>query len=406
MTDSGAAGVDSARRLSILVVGPWMQEPTGGGVRTSVATLVQSLSQNHAVSVFVEDWSQTALARERIGPLNVYRRRMRGPLRGGSLDIKAFVAWLLDLPATLRDLRTIWREQRIDIMHLHQIQAGYFVFSLARLFGGPPYVTTFRGRDAREYSQRSWPTRWLIRQVARRASGFAAVSESLAEIAQAKIPGVSAVRVIRNGVPMLRPEALKAPDRPRKSLPSKFFLSVGRLYPLKGVPLKGHDLAIRAWGCLRNRFPDIHLVIAGDDTERSDYEALARACDCAEHVHIIGAVPRSELLWTMSQALGLVAASRSEGMPNAVLEAGSLARPVIASDIPAFMEFLEHEVDSLIVPVEKHEPIAAAVTRLLEEPGLGERLGQALSKKVTDQFPAERVGLRYTQMYRDALLRN
>lgn len=400
----GRTANDDARRLNILIVGPWMLEPKGGGVRTSIATLVESLSRHHAVTVLVGGRSQGTLSCERVGPVTVYRRRMRSPLKSGYADARASIAWLLDLPAMLRDVRRICREQCIDIIHLHQTQAGYLTFSLARMFGEPPYVTTFHGRDAREYSQRSWMARWMMRQVVRRASGFTAVSQNLAEVAQAEIPGVRAVRVIRNGVPHLGLQTLtEASKQLRDYLPTRFFLSVGRLYPLTGFPLKGHDLAIRAWGCLRRKFPDIHLVIAGDDTERSDYEALARDCGCTETVHILGAVPRSELLCVMSRALGLVAASRSEGMPIAVLEAGALGRPVIASDIPAFLEFLQHEVDCLIVQKETHEPIAAAVTRLIEEPELGQRLGRALSRKVSEQYSAEQVALRYAEAYNDAL---
>jgi phosphatidylinositol alpha-mannosyltransferase len=395
-----------ASRISILVVGPWVPEPKGGGVRTSVATLVQSLARNHSVTVFVESWSRRSLSRERVASHLVYSRRIRSPIKNGRVNVTASIAWLFDLPATLRDLRRICREQSIEVIHLHQTQASNLIFSLLRLLGGPPYVATFHGRDAREYPQRPPLARWMIRQVVRRASGFTAVSQSLAQVAQAEIPGVSNVRVIRNGVPRLGQGALDGASLRNEKLPSRFFVSVGRLYPLANRPLKGHDLAIRAWGRLRGKHPDVHLVIAGDDTERADYEALMRECGCTETVHMLGAVPRSELLSIVRQSMGLVAASRSEGMPIAVLEAGALGRPVIASDIPAFLEFLTHEIDSLIVPTESYEPIADAVTRLIEEPALGRRLGQALLRKVTDQYSAEEVANRYVEAFHDALVRS
>lgn len=373
----------------------WSPEPRGGGVASSVHTLVNALSKNHSVTVLVPRWSQKTLIREEFGKNTIWRRRIRCPVSKRALPVKTIVMWFLDLPRTLRDLRWIFREHQIEIIHLYQLQASHATIAVARMLGGPPYVATFHGRDVRDYPNRHWLQRALIRFVAGRASRFTAVSPSLAELAQYLIPGVRNVHVIKNGVTLPDPQSIDPPGGLSEPLPSKYFISVGRLYPLDDFALKGQDLLIRAWERLGKAFPDLHLIMAGNDEDRGGYENLAEACDVSAKIHILGRLPRPQLLSIMKGALGLVTASRSEGDPMAILEAGSLRLPVIASNIPAHAGNLCDEVDSLLVPSEDIEGVARAVTRLMGDPALGRRLGQALCQKVHNTRSAEKMAADY-----------
>src|SRR3546814_11672421 len=87
----------------------------------------------------------------------------------------------------------------------------------------------------------------------------------------------------------------------------------------------------------------------------------------------------------MQRSLGIVSASRHEGggPTMTVLEAGALSKPLIASNIPAYVECLRDGVDCLLVHRGDVVAIVATVTRLVEDPPFGLALGQALAKMVT-----------------------
>jgi glycosyltransferase involved in cell wall biosynthesis len=384
--------------MNILIVsGQWTTEPRAGGVQSNVCTLVDVLAKRHAVSVFMPSWPDKQLTCKQVGTISVYRRRLRFPAGRKLVATRRFLAWLGTLPRTLADLRRVFREQQTEVIHLHQLQPDQLTFAVARLLGSPPYVATFHGRDVRDYKSRNWIERCAIRYIVRHASGLTAVSQDLATLAEGAIPGVKDVKVIRNGVKL---GDMKAEEATPDGMPAKYFLAVGRLYPLQGYPLKGQDLLIRAWSKLRVAKPDLHLLLVGADKEGKEYRALAESLGASHHVHILGSLPRQQLLGIMSRAIGVVTASRSEGggPTMTILESGFLARPLVASSIPAHAECLRDGVDCLLVAPEDPDGIAAAVARLVDDPALADSLGQALHRKVMDFSSAEQMSEGYARL--------
>ena len=61
--------------------------------------------------------------------------------------------------------------------------------------------------------------------------------------------------------------------------------------------------------------------------------------------------------------------SRHEPLGNVVLEAWSAARPVIAAAAQGPSELIAEGENGLLVPLDAHEPLAAAITALLADPG-------------------------------------
>lgn len=387
--------------MNILIVsGQWTTEPKAAGVQSTVCTLVEALSKNHTVGVFVPSWQETSLVQEDIGVLRVYRRRERYPSGRGWSALKTTLAWLIDLPAMLRDLRRIFRAHQTEVIHLHQLQASQATFVLARLLGGPPYVATFHGRDVRDYHQRPWLERLVVRLLARHAAVLTAVSRDLATQAEVDIPGVRKVHVVRNGVGILSADDDGTVQEMKGSLPTKYFVSIGRLDPLDGFARKGHDVLIHAWSKLGARFPDVHLVIAGIDDGRAGYEKLARECGVSARIHILGSLPRPRLFAVMKNSMGVVTASRAEGggPTMTILECGFFGLPLIASNIPPHAESLEDGVDCLLVPTDDPDSVAKAVERLIDDRRLAGKLGKALQCKVLAFGSGERMADSYVKV--------
>lgn len=74
-----------------------------------------------------------------------------------------------------------------------------------------------------------------------------------------------------------------------------------------------------------------------------------------------------------------------EGTPKSALEAMSTGRPLIAADAVGCREVVQEGVNGFLVPPQNPKEIAAAMTRLIEEPGLKERMG-AESREIAENL--------------------
>lgn len=160
------------------------------------------------------------------------------------------------------------------------------------------------------------------------------------------------------GLQLQRSEARRCLDLPAEAT---LVGVVGRL-----VPVKGHDLLLKAFAALKDRYPDTHLVIIGEGRERPRLEKLAAELDLTGRVHLPGFVPdalqyvRAFDIWAMP--------SLSEGLGLALLEGMCGALPVIASDVPAMKPLIEGagglavkpgDVDSLQQALETYLALSA-----------------------------------------------
>jgi glycosyltransferase involved in cell wall biosynthesis len=133
-------------------------------------------------------------------------------------------------------------------------------------------------------------------------------------------------------------------------------LSVGNL-----VPLKGHDLVIRALVELKNA----HLLIAGGGPEQRKLEALGKRLGVAARVHFLGVVPHEELAGIYSAADVLVLASEREGWPNVLLEAMACGTPTVAARVGGTPEIITAPQAGVLIDERSARGIATAVKRLL-----------------------------------------
>jgi glycosyltransferase involved in cell wall biosynthesis len=76
--------------------------------------------------------------------------------------------------------------------------------------------------------------------------------------------------------------------------------------------------------------------------------------------------------------------------PNTLIEAMAMRLPVVSTTIGAIPEIVDHEIDGLLVPPNDARALAAALERLLREPALRRRLGEAARRKVEARFDMDR----------------
>lgn len=194
-----------------------------------------------------------------------------------------------------------------------------------------PVVITARGTDINTIADMPRPRR-QIRAAAAQASALVTVSQSLREKLVRLGVAPDKITTLRNGVDLARfaPMARET-ARQRLAVANTVWLSVGNL-----VQGKGTHIAVEA---LRD-VSDVTLLIVGDGPEEESLRALAQRCNVAQRVRFIGHVAHDELPLYYSAADALLLPSRSEGMPNVVLEAMACGAAVIASAVGGIPEIV------------------------------------------------------------------
>ena len=106
-------------------------------------------------------------------------------------------------------------------------------------------------------------------------------------------------------------------------------------------PEKSHDVLIDAASRILAAYPDAEFVFAGDGSER---DALDDACAHPRRSDRVRFLGQRRDVPGVSQAADLfVLPSRSEALPNAVIEAMAAGLPVVASDVGGIPELITPE---------------------------------------------------------------
>jgi glycosyltransferase involved in cell wall biosynthesis len=131
-------------------------------------------------------------------------------------------------------------------------------------------------------------------------------------------------------------------------------------------PYKGVALLIRAVGLCRERGLAVSLSVVGDGRERPRLETITRDLSLGEHVHFVGQVasPR-DVVPHLETAHLFVLASRTEGLPQALVEAMALALPCVGSDTGGIPELLSTDDR---VPVGSASALAEKLATVLAAP--------------------------------------
>ena len=172
---------------------------------------------------------------------------------------------------------------------------------------------------------------------------------------------------------------------------------VGRLSREKGLPelLRGFAEALR-------QEPAAILLVIGDGPLRGELESMSRQLSLsAQNVRFIGRVPFGDVpLWLRASDIYALT-SPNEGFPCALLEAMSSGLSSVVSDIPANLQLVDDGIHGLTTPWNDARQIGAALLRLLGDPALRKRMGEAARNRVVENYSMDRVLERYERLLDD-----
>ena len=240
---------------------------------------------------------------------------------------------------------------------------GWAAVRLARRHG-LPVVVLVHGSDVRrmdEFPARARGTREALRS----ADGVIAVSADLAARVVALGAEPDRVATILDGVD----RSLFHPgdrDAARRGVGfddgRRHLLFIGNLLPVKGV-----DVLLQACQALAAQRDDWCLHLVGDGAERARLEAQAQSLGLSGRVRFHGSRAHAELPAWLRAADLFVLPSRSEGIPNVLLEASACGTPYVASDVGGIPEIASLGA-GILVPPEQPAALAEAIGRGLDAP--------------------------------------
>ncbi|NLE37550.1 MAG: glycosyltransferase [Pirellulaceae bacterium] len=364
--------------------------------KRSVALCITELDVGGAERCLVE--LATRLDRRRFEPV-VYA--LARPPEGDRSCLSALEAAGIDVhflglrrkyqfPIAVARLARRFKRQRPDVVQSFLHHAGIVSRLAARWAGVPVVVSGIRVAERRE----RWPL-WLDRTTTGMVDRHVCVSRAVARfsIVEGGLPEASLV-VIPNGIDLQRYQNAVPADLRDVGIVSerRLVTYIGRLDAQKGLEwlLRG----ARSW--LADA-PDCDLALVGQGPQRSALERLAAEEGISDRVQFLGF--RADVPALLARSSLLVLPSRWEGMPNVVLEAMAAGLPVVATDVEGVAELLGDDADGQVVPFGDTAAFAAAVTRILSDRDLADRLGRRNRSRAAEYFQIDDMVERYQTLW-------
>jgi len=246
-------------------------------------------------------------------------------------------------------LMTLIHQHRARLVVTHDYKSTFFMRLIER-HCGVRHMRHFRGFTWEDRRVRLYNA--IDRYNMVRLDRMLAVSDRSAQTIAAFGVHRDRISVVPNAIERGR-YAPKEFERVARFDKQMLLVSAGRL-----SHEKGHDVLVRAVALLDSDI-DVHIDIYGDGPERSLLSSLIRKLGVEGRVQLHGFVP--DVLLLLRDSDGMILPSRSEGMPNILLESWAQHCPVIVTAVGGVPEMVTHEIDGLVCQPDSPEDLARAI---------------------------------------------
>ena len=308
-----------------------------------------------------------------------------------------------------RDMFAVWRRARTASCDVVVVASAHYRNTLARdiplLMGlraaRRPAVLQLHGSQPEALLRKGRPLFKLASRLLVGAASAVLVLSSEEKRAWERFRPRTPVYVVKNPYCGLSGGATTAeagpggPQTPRTA-DSPIVLFVGRLLIFKGVM----DL-VEAAQRVAAAHPELpfQIVMAGDGPEAPAITALAEKLGIGGKVLLEGHLTPQALGALYRQATLFALPSHLEGFPTVIAEAMDAGLPIVTTAIRGAVDYLEEGVNALLVPPGEPARLAEAIARLLTDPDLRGRMGEANRRKVSI-FAPDKVAAEYLDVLR------
>ena len=294
-------------------------------------------------------------------------------------------------PAGVRALLDWFKANRPDVVSTHS-STDSWLCALALLVLGRPYPVV-RTRHISAPVSTSALSRWLYTRATRR---IVTTGERLkAELVERNGFPASRIESVPTGVDPLRfRPGDKAAARSELKLPAEGLL-VGIVATLRSW--KGHLFLIDAMAEVKNA----GLVIVGDGPMRAQLEERVERHGMRSRAWFAGN-QKDVVPWLQALDVFALPSYANEGVPQALLQAMLTALPCVTTAAGSIEELAKDGETALVVPQKDAVPLRAAIERLLQDPALRSRLGEAARRHCERNYSYEAMLDKMERIYREA----
>jgi L-malate glycosyltransferase len=304
-------------------------------------------------------------------------------------------------PRSEMDFSAAWRLSRVfrqllpDVVHVHDSHAVAMAASALSMASPTPCPPIVMSRRVDFHIRKNALSRWKYNQVAR----FICASDAIRRILIADGVDAGRTTVVHDGVDLGRLDAV-----PEASIHEAFWLPhqapvVANVAAL--VPHKGQRHLVEAAARVVQQLPDARFVIFGEGELQESLEKQIKGHNLEKHVLLAGF--RADVLGLCKTIDLFAMSSVTEGLGSAVLDAMACRKAVVATTAGGLPEAVVDGETGALVPPRDDRALADAIVRLLGDPALRARLGDAGRRRVEEHFSAERMVRGIVRVY-DSLL--
>jgi glycosyltransferase involved in cell wall biosynthesis len=293
--------------------------------------------------------------------------------------------------------RHFLKKEKTDILVTYHFSSDIWGTFWARFAGVKNIVSNRRDmgfwRTARHIKAYRFINRWVkkIIVVADAVKGVV--------IAEEAVPG-NKIDVIYNGVNLNSSAPLVDAQKLRASL-AIAASDIALIHVANFKKVKGHVYLLEAFSGLRERFPNIKLLLVGEDEFNGELQQKAKQLSIDDSVLFLG--KRNDVQSLLQVADICVLPSLSEGMSNAGLEYMAAGKPVVATNVGGNPEIIEGGVTGILVPPKDTAALREALARLIADPQSRRKMGNAGRERVEHVFDLTKMVKKYQQLFLNLL---
>jgi len=213
------------------------------------------------------------------------------------------------------------------------------------------------------------------------------------------------VVVVHNGIPR---EEFDAVDREKAASFRRTYAPDGPLIGMVGrikLQRKGQDVFVRAAAMIKDTFPTAHFVIVGspfpgNEANLDALHQLVRDLHLEDRVHFTGHTDEP-LVAIAAMDISVMASAHPEPLGNVTIESMALGCPVIGTNVGGTTEIIMDGETGLLVPPNHPEAMAAAMAKLLNNPGLRQHMGIQGRKHYEQEFEFDGAYRRFLHHYQE-----
>jgi glycosyltransferase involved in cell wall biosynthesis len=188
--------------------------------------------------------------------------------------------------------------------------------------------------------------------------------------------------------------------RAQRENPERFeIVCVGSLVPAKGY----HILLAAAARLLQQGRTAWRLRLVGEGRARASLENTIRELGLEDYVRLEGACNQERVREIYRESDLFALTSFAEGVPVVLMEAMAMEIPCLATWITGVPELIRHGVDGWLVPPGDAEPVAEALSYLMDQPALRESMGKSGRARVVERYNLEQNVAHLAEIFRQRL---